>query len=146
MAWHQFIWHKRDVAVGAGMASGILRLFMQQASAQGARSTALNALLVSSGTLLSALMVAAYLEADQWVMVLVSVMIGVNFAAFIFAYMFLLFKDRDALRSERFTLSKMAMEKSLTGDTLAGFQMLESNDDTSQSLAFGANEPNEGGK
>jgi hypothetical protein len=125
------------------MASGILRLFMQQASVHGARSTALNALLISSGTLLSALMVASFLDAEKWVMVLVSVMIGINFTAFIFACMFLLFKDRDALRSERFTLSKMAMEKSLTGDTLAGFQMLESYDDTSHSLGYRANEPND---
>jgi hypothetical protein len=37
------------------------------------------------------------------------------------AYFFLLFNDRDALRSERFTLSKMAIEKSVTGDSLKGF-------------------------
>ena len=41
-------------------------------------------------------------------------------AVYVFSYVYLLFKDRDALRSERFTLSKIAMEKGYYGDSLTG--------------------------
>jgi hypothetical protein len=46
-----------------------------------------------------------------------------HFAVFGFlgAYFFLLIKDRDALRSEKYTLSKLALERSITGDNIAGF-------------------------
>jgi hypothetical protein len=48
--------------------------------------------------------------------------------AFLVAYFILLFVDRDALRSERFTLSKLAIEKSVTGDSLRGFTALDIGD------------------
>ena len=44
---------------------------------------------------------------------------------YLFAYVYLMLKDRDALRSERFTLSKMAIERSITGDSLRGFSKIE---------------------
>jgi hypothetical protein len=91
---------------------------------EGARSTALNTLLVALATLLAALLLAVQLKADMWVKEFLSVLISLDFGVFLFAYLFLLIKDRDALRSEPFALSKMAMEKSLTGDTLSGFQMI----------------------
>lgn len=108
---------------------GIIRAFMQQASAQGARSTALNPLLWSLGSLLSALMVSVHLRGDLWLVATTAAMVGANLLVLLFSYLYLLTRDRDALRSERFTLSKMAIEKSLTGDTLSGFRMLELDDE-----------------
>ena len=40
--------------------------------------------------------------------------------AVLFAYVFCLFKDRDALRSESFSLRKMEIEKGLYGDSDMG--------------------------
>ena len=40
--------------------------------------------------------------------------------AVLFRFMFCLFKDRDALRSERFSLRKMEIEKGLYGDSDLG--------------------------
>ena len=37
-----------------------------------------------------------------------------------FGYVFFMFKDSDALRSERYSLSKMAIEKGLIGDDIKG--------------------------
>ena len=56
-----------------------------------------------------------------WVLVMLGVFQGLTVLAYLAAYFFLLVKDRDALRSERFQLSKMAIERSITGDNLAGF-------------------------
>ena len=120
------------------MAGGVLSIFMQQASAQGARSTALSVLLVCLGTLLSSLAVAVYLHASLWILVFDAALVAINFVAFMFSYIFLLFRDRDALRSERFTLSKMALEKSLTGDTLSGFQVIERGFGSAQMLKSGS--------
>ena len=61
-------------------------------------------------------------------MALLGFAVGGTGIAFLVAYFILLFIDRDALRSERFTLSKMAIEKSVTGDSLRGFTALEVTD------------------
>jgi hypothetical protein len=60
-------------------------------------------------------------HAPLWVTTLLSVFAGSLLLVFMFAYLYLMFNDRDALRSERFTLSKMAIERSVTGDSLRGF-------------------------
>jgi hypothetical protein len=60
-------------------------------------------------------------KADPWVTVTLSVFSGALLAVYMIAYLYLMVKDRDALRSERFTLSKMAIEKNITGDSLRGF-------------------------
>lgn len=41
-------------------------------------------------------------------------------AIYLGAYIYFMFKNPDALRSETFTLRKMAIEKSLHGDDLTG--------------------------
>lgn len=40
---------------------------------------------------------------------------------FLGAYIYLLLRDPDALRSEEFSLNKMALEKGLVGDSTHGF-------------------------
>jgi hypothetical protein len=52
----------------------------------------------------------------------------VAFAIEAFAFLFLLFRDRDALRSERFAIAKMSIEKGVYGDTLSGFVEVASGD------------------
>ena len=54
-------------------------------------------------------------------MAMLSIFSGLLLVVYVFSYVYLLFNDRDALRSERFTLSKMAIERSITGDSLRGF-------------------------
>jgi hypothetical protein len=63
-----------------------------------------------------------------WLLVLLGIAVGCTGLAFIVAYFILLFVDRDALRSEKFTLSKLAIEKSVTGDSLRGFAAIEVGD------------------
>ena len=44
------------------------------------------------------------------------------------AYLFLLVRDRDALRSKRFMLERMHIEKGLIGDSLSGFKEVRQGD------------------
>ena len=103
----------------------LFRSFLQQATAQGSRSTALNPLGWALGIVLSALLLAARISnLPTWVIPVLGSSAGVIVVAYVVAYFILLFKNPDALRSERFTLSKLAIEKSVTGDSLRGFTAL----------------------
>lgn len=93
---------------------------MTQANAKGARSTALHSLQWVLGILLSAIPVCVFSKAPEWVVVAIVAAAGLCFLTFIASYVFLLFSNPDALRSETFTLSKMAIEKGLVGDSLIG--------------------------
>jgi hypothetical protein len=99
----------------------LIRSLLQQATAQGSRSTALNPLGWALAIILSALLGSAFDHPPTWLTPVLAVCVGTVVVAYLAAYFFLLVKDRDALRSERFQLSKMAIERSIVGDNIAGF-------------------------
>ena len=99
----------------------MIRSLLQQATAQGSRSTALNPLGWALAIILSALLGSAFDHPPIWLTPLLAVCAATVVVAYLVAYFFLLIKDRDALRSERFQLSKMAIERSVVGDNIAGF-------------------------
>src|SRR5690348_2400583 len=100
----------------------LIRSFLQQASVHGSRSTVLNPLIWALGTTFSAILVSIYGNAPFWLTVVLTIFGGLILLVFLGAYLYCLVSDRDALRSEKFTLSKMAIERSVTGDTLKGFR------------------------
>jgi hypothetical protein len=55
----------------------------------------------------------------------IEVLLVVSFFAYLWAYVFFARTNPDALRSEKFTIQKMAIEKSIKGDNLGGFLELE---------------------
>lgn len=71
--------------------------------------------------LVSALLGAFRFGAPLWATVGLFVALGLCVIAYLVAYGYFMLKSPDALRSERFTLSKLALERSITGDNLAGF-------------------------
>lgn len=56
----------------------------------------------------------------DWVAFVFLLFTVVTVASYLSAYVFLLFRDRDALRSEGYSLQKMAIERGLFGDSLTG--------------------------
>jgi len=76
-------------------------------------------------TVLSTLVGSIWAHAPMWVVGLISAFAGIVLTVYLFGYIYFMFKNPDALRSERFTLSKMAIEKSIVGDTLQGFSQVE---------------------
>lgn len=97
-----------------------MRSFLSQSSAKGARSTALHSLQWALGLLLASLPTLAWAKAQDWLFVLIIGMIVFVLLVFLGAYIYLLLRNPDALRSEEFSLSKMAMEKGLVGDNISG--------------------------
>jgi hypothetical protein len=99
----------------------LIQILLRQASTSGSRSTALNPLAWLFGLTLSGLIIGAIEHVTSWILILLGIASTFAFLAYLVAYFYLLSKDRDALRSERFTLSKIAMDKSIRGDSLTGF-------------------------
>lgn len=58
--------------------------------------------------------------APTWLLIAVGVGLALTMLTFLGAYIYLLIKLPDALRSESYSLSKMAIEKGLVGDNLLG--------------------------
>lgn len=94
--------------------------FLSEATAKGARSSALHSLQWMLGILLSALPVTIWAGAPPWLLIAISAAAGLVLFLFVFAYVYFLFRQPDALRSEQFSLSKLAIEKGLVGDNVAG--------------------------
>jgi hypothetical protein len=59
--------------------------------------------------------------APVWVLAILAAFGVVFVLAFTSAYFFLMIKNPDALRSEKFQLSKIAIERSMIGDNITGF-------------------------
>jgi hypothetical protein len=72
------------------------------------------------GLLGSITLTAFGLGAPVWACIMFSVFTGLSVVLYLFAYIFFMFRDPDALRSERYSIQKMAIEKGLIGDDLHG--------------------------
>ncbi len=92
----------------------------QQFHATTARSDVLKALGWMAGVLLAGDLISFASGAPQWFSILLSAIFSLAAGLYLFAFAFCLFRDRDALRSEKYTLHKMAIERGLIGDDMAG--------------------------
>jgi len=98
----------------------LMRSLMSRADARGARSTALHALQWALALLLAAIPPLVYVKAPEWLLILLIGAVALVLLVFLASYVYLLLHNPDALRSEQFSLSKMALEKGLIGDDLSG--------------------------
>ncbi len=102
------------------MAISELISLIRQGSIQGSKSTALTPLLIAIGIMATAVVGGAKAGLPVWVIGLLAGCLVILVLGLIGAYGCLLVKNVDALRIERFTLTKMAIEHHLTGDDLTG--------------------------
>ena len=98
-----------------------LRSFLEQATATGSKSTVLRDLRWFAGIVLTTLLAALHFKAPHWVLVCLAGLVGIVSFVYLGAYVYFALRSPDSLRSEKFTLSKMAIERSVVGDNLAGF-------------------------
>ena len=107
----------------------LLQALMQQATAGGSRSTALKPLGWLLGMLLSTSVTSSFIKAPEWLTLTFVALTVLSFLIYIGAYIFLLLRDRDALRSEKFSLQKLAIQHSLVGDSETGLFNLDDKGD-----------------
>lgn len=99
-----------------------MRAFLSQASSTGSRSTALQPLVWLIAILISGLLYAATRAVPEWVLIALAIFLGIAIFLYMTTYGYFALKNVDALRSEKYTLSKMAIEKNLIGDNRVGLQ------------------------
>lgn len=86
------------------------------------RSSALNPLQWVLAIFVGGVVGLATAKAPEWAIIGTGTCAMVDFVALLCAYFYFMWKDRDALRSESFSLQKLAMEKGLLGDNLQGMR------------------------
>jgi hypothetical protein len=104
-----------------------IRALLQQASAEGSRSTALKPLGWLVG-MLCASSIALFSFSNPiplWVGITFVALTVLAVAGYLIAYFFLMIKDRDALRSERYSIQKLAIEKGIVGDNISGVLQID---------------------
>jgi len=84
------------------------------------RSDVLKPLAWLVGILATATIAALFSRPPDWVLVALVVALLGSTILYGMAYVFCLFADRDALRSEKYSLHKMAIEHGLIGDSSSG--------------------------
>jgi hypothetical protein len=99
---------------------------LNQASIGQSRTSVLNPIQWFVAILLSGFCIALIVHAPTWFTVLVGVGVGLAFALFFGAYIYFCKKDPDALRSENYSLTKLAIEKRFLGDSNVGLQLVGS--------------------
>lgn len=99
-------------------------------SAELSRSDILRALIYPLIALLMATVAASATHADTWLKVILVVLLVANAFLYGGAYVFCLRNDRDALRSEKYSLNKMAIEHGIFGDSLRGIDNPTANPDS----------------
>lgn len=98
----------------------IIRAFLEQATAKGTRATVLKPIGYMMGILVSATLASFYLEAPYWLGVMFAAFCGLAMLLYLSAYVYCLIHDRDALRSETYSIQKLAIEKGFVGDDIVG--------------------------
>jgi len=99
---------------------GLIKAFLEHASADGSRSTVLKPLgwllLICVGAILSVL----YMKGPTWIVILFFLAIGIIIILYLFTFIYCLFTDKDALRTEKYSIQKLAIEKGFVGDDIFG--------------------------
>lgn len=98
----------------------VIHQLFQKSDASGSKSTILKPLTWLISVLISAEIVLSYSKANTIILIFIAVLISLVFIVFMFAFIFCLFKNPDALRSETFSIQKMAIEKGVFGDSNSG--------------------------
>lgn len=77
------------------------------------------------GLLLFGVLSAVGISAPNWLIILFAVLVVVTVGLYLFAYVYFMFNDPEALRSERYALGRLAISKGIVGDDIAGIIELE---------------------
>jgi hypothetical protein len=95
-------------------------MLREQMNATMSRSDVLKPLAWLVGIVATATCAALFSKPPEWVLVALIVALLASITLYGLAYIFCLFMDRDALRSEKYSLHKLAIEHGIYGDSFRG--------------------------
>lgn len=87
--------------------------FLQQATEQESRSTVLKPLGWMMALLVGGMITAFYLTSPPWVGILLGIFAGITMGLYLFAYVYCMFTDKDALRSETYSIQNSHLRRAL---------------------------------
>lgn len=99
-----------------------IKSLLSHSDASGSRSTILKPLTWLFSILLASMIISLQNKLLNWFCYIIAGIIIITFVFFIFAFVYCLLNDRDALRSEKFSLRKMEIENGLYGDSDSGYK------------------------
>jgi hypothetical protein len=94
--------------------------WLRQSQIGQSRSSVLNPLAWALVILVGGIAASHYSGASDWITQSLGVAALLDFLLFACAYVYFMFRNPDALRSESYSLSKMAIERGLLGDSMFG--------------------------
>lgn len=103
------------------MVINAIKELFQKSDSSGSKSTILKPLTWLLSIIIAGLLILVKFNSSLWMIIMFSVIMGIALIIFFFAYIYCLFTDKDALRSEKYSIQKMAIEKGLYGDNISGF-------------------------
>lgn len=104
----------------------LIKAFLEQATAHGSRSTILRPLAWLIAICASACLAGVEFNAPSWIILLFGASAGLGIALYLVSYIYCLAKGKeDLLRSETYSIQKLAIEKGFVGDSLAGVFRVE---------------------
>lgn len=98
----------------------ILKQLIQSHESSGSRSSVLNPISWLMVILLVALLICLGSNVASGIIKTFIVFISILFLLYVISYLYCLFTDKDALRSEKYSIQKLAIEKGLIGDNIQG--------------------------
>lgn len=102
-----------------------LQAILASARADGTRSSALAPLHIPLAILVAGCILAVQVKAPMWLIICLVACLAIVILLYCFAYVFFSFKDRDALRSETYSLRKLEIKHGLLGDDRTGLKRVE---------------------
>ncbi len=97
-----------------------LRALLHRSDIGRSRSSITNPLQWALVILIGGIAAASEVHASAWIVSAMVIVFLVVVGLFLYAYIFFMHTNPDALRSEQFTLAKLAIEKQLIGDSVRG--------------------------
>lgn len=97
-----------------------LRELLSSSTADGSRTNALNHLQWMVAALLSAFLLCVLSSAPKEITYFLGIVLVLLLICYLITHFYFMVKNPDALRSEKFTIEKMAIERGLVGDSATG--------------------------
>jgi hypothetical protein len=98
----------------------LVSMLKEQMNATLSRSDVLKPIAWLIGILTLATALFMYAKAPDWLIILMGISLLIAIFLYFFSYIYCLFNDRDALRSEKYSLNKMAIQQGIFGDSTSG--------------------------
>ena len=99
-----------------------IREFLNSMSGNVTRSSCLAPLQWCIGICLFGIALAVNAKAPNWLLIVLSVFTGFTVVAYVFLSIYFGLNQPDNLRSERYTIRKMEIERGMVGDNLKGLE------------------------